>query len=60
MEQVLLYFTEGIRSLGWQEAVMFAVGAVLIWLAVAKNYEPMLLLPIGFGALLVNLPLNVV
>ena len=60
MEQVLLYFTEGIRSLGWQEAVMYAVGALLIWLAVAKNYEPMLLLPIGFGAILVNLPLNVV
>ncbi len=60
MDQVLLYFTEGIRSLGWQEAVMYAVGALLIWLAVAKNYEPMLLLPIGFGAILVNLPLNVV
>ena len=60
MEQALLYFTEGIRSLGWQEAVMYAVGALLIWLAVAKNYEPMLLLPIGFGAILVNLPLNVV
>ena len=60
MEQVLLYFSEGIRSLGWQEAVMYAVGAVLIWLAVAKNYEPMLLLPIGFGAILVNLPLGVV
>lgn len=60
MEQVLLYFTEGIRSLSWQEAVMYAVGALLIWLAVAKNYEPMLLLPIGFGAILVNLPLNVV
>ena len=60
MEQILLYFTEGIRSLGWQEAVMYAVGALLIWLAVAKNYEPMLLLPIGFGAILVNLPLNVV
>ncbi len=60
MDQVLLYFTEGIRSLGWQEAVMYAIGALLIWLAVAKNYEPMLLLPIGFGAILVNLPLNVV
>lgn len=60
MEQILLYFTEGLRSVGWQEIVMYAVGALLIVLAVVKNYEPMLLLPIGFGAILVNLPLNVV
>lgn len=60
MEQILLYFTEGLRSVGWQEFVMYAIGALLIVLAVAKNYEPMLLLPIGFGAILVNLPLNVV
>jgi oxaloacetate decarboxylase beta subunit len=39
---------------------MFAVGATLIWLAIEKQYEPMLLLPIGFGAILVNLPLSVV
>lgn len=60
MDQVLLYFTEGIRAIGWQEIVMYAIGILLIVLAVAKNYEPMLLLPIGFGAILVNLPLNVV
>lgn len=60
MEQILLYFTEGLRSVGWQEFVMYAIGALLIVLAVVKNYEPMLLLPIGFGAILVNLPLNVV
>jgi len=40
--------------------VMYLVGATLIWLAVTKEYEPMLLLPIGFGAILVNLPLAVV
>ncbi|MBD3166487.1 sodium ion-translocating decarboxylase subunit beta [bacterium] len=36
---------------------MFAVGGVLIWLAVTKNYEPLLLIPIGFGSILANLPL---
>jgi oxaloacetate decarboxylase beta subunit len=50
----------GFTSIGWQDAVMYAVGAALIWLAVTKEYEPMLLLPIGFGAILVNLPLSVV
>ncbi len=50
----------GFTSISWQDVVMYAVGAALIWLAVAKQYEPMLLLPIGFGAILVNLPLSVV
>lgn len=50
----------GFASLGWQHLVMYLVGAALIWLAVTKEYEPMLLLPIGFGAILVNLPLSVV
>ncbi len=53
------YFMQGFSSLGWQQVVMYAVGAVLIWLAVAKDYEPALLLPIGFGAILVNLPLEI-
>lgn len=39
---------------------MYLVGAALIWLAIKKGYEPALLLPIGFGAILVNLPLSVV
>ncbi|HOX91922.1 MAG TPA: sodium ion-translocating decarboxylase subunit beta, partial [Spirochaetales bacterium] len=56
MEGLLIGFT----SLTWQMAVMYVVGAVLIWLAIGKQYEPMLLLPIGFGAILVNLPLSVV
>ncbi len=50
----------GFTSIVWQDLVMYAVGAVLIWLAIQKEYEPMLLLPIGFGAILVNLPLSVV
>ncbi|HAP43517.1 MAG: glutaconyl-CoA decarboxylase subunit beta [Spirochaetes bacterium GWD1_61_31] len=56
MEQVFIGFT----SLTWQMGVMYLVGAVLIVLAVTKGFEPMLLLPIGFGAILVNLPLQVV
>jgi oxaloacetate decarboxylase beta subunit len=49
----------GFTSVTWQNAVMYAVGGALIWLAVKKEYEPMLLLPIGFGAILVNLPLSI-
>jgi oxaloacetate decarboxylase beta subunit len=44
--------------LTWQKVVMMVVGGVLIYLAVAKNYEPVLLLPIGFGSILTNLPLT--
>ena len=47
---------EGAAQLTWQTFVMFAIGGVLIYLAVKKDYEPMLLLPIGFGAILVNIP----
>lgn len=45
-------------SLTWQNVVMMVAGGVLIYLAVAKDYEPMLLLPIGFGSFLANLPLT--
>ena len=40
----------------WQNLVMFAIGGTLIYLAVRKGYEPLLLIPIGFGAILANLP----
>lgn len=46
----------GFAGLGWQNLVMFLVGGLLIYLAVTKNYEPLLLIPIGFGAILANLP----
>ncbi len=58
------YLLEGMRALfdfsdgGWKSLVMFAVGIILIWLAIKKEYEPSLLLPMGFGAILVNLPLS--
>ncbi len=45
-------------NLTWQMVVMMMVGGVLIYLAVVKDYEPVLLLPIGFGAILTNLPLT--
>ncbi|MFN8455025.1 MAG: sodium ion-translocating decarboxylase subunit beta [Anaerolineae bacterium] len=45
-------------NLQWQMVVMMIVGGVLIYLAIAKDYEPVLLLPIGFGAILANLPLT--
>jgi len=47
---------QGLLSLNLQSFIMMAVGGILILLAVKKDYEPMLLLPIGFGAILVNLP----
>jgi oxaloacetate decarboxylase beta subunit len=46
----------GLRAMTWREAVMLAVGGLLIYLAVKKQYEPVLLLPIGFGAILSNIP----
>lgn len=50
------FLWEGLISVTWQQIVMYVVGAVLIWLAIKKQYEPALLLPMGFGAILVNLP----
>lgn len=41
----------------WQEILMIAVGALLIYLGIARKYEPLLLVPIGFGAILANIPL---
>ena len=52
----LNFLWEGILSVTWQQAVMYLVGIVLIMLAIKKGYEPALLLPMGFGAILVNLP----
>lgn len=47
----------GFAALTWQEVVMLVISVVLIYLAIAKGFEPLLLLPIGFGMLLTNLPL---
>ncbi len=45
-------------NIQWQQIVMWAIGALLIYLAIKKQMEPSLLLPIGFGTILVNLPLS--
>lgn len=52
------FLLEGILAITPQQLVMYVVGILLIWLAVKKEYEPALLLPMGFGAILVNLPLS--
>ncbi|HIU88580.1 MAG TPA: sodium ion-translocating decarboxylase subunit beta [Candidatus Avilachnospira avistercoris] len=52
----LSFLWDGIMSITWQQLVMYAVGIILIWLAIKKEYEPSLLLPMGFGAILVNIP----
>lgn len=52
------FLLDGILSVTWQQLLMYGVGILLIWLAVKKEYEPALLLPMGFGAILVNLPLT--
>lgn len=48
----------GINNLQPGNLIMFAVAGILIYLAIKKEYEPMLLLPIGFGAILANIPLS--
>ena len=50
------FLLDGISMLSWKQIVMYGVGILLIWLAIKKDYEPSLLLPMGFGAILVNLP----
>lgn len=49
---------QNLLNITWQQIVMWAIGGVLIYLAIKKDMEPSLLLPIGFGAILVNLPLS--
>ena len=49
---------QNLSQLQWQHLVMWAIGGILIYLAIKKDMEPTLLLPIGFGAILVNLPLS--
>ncbi|UCE39847.1 MAG: sodium ion-translocating decarboxylase subunit beta [Candidatus Aminicenantes bacterium] len=58
MDTVLKIFQQsGFANLSWGNWVMFAVGGILIYLAIVKKYEPLLLIPIGFGTILANLPL---
>ena len=52
-----LIASTGLLSITIQEIIVITLSLVLIYLAVAKNYEPYLLIPIAFGMLLANLPL---
>ena len=52
------FLIEGFQNLKPEQVVMYGIGILLIWLAIKKGYEPALLLPMGFGAILVNLPLS--
>jgi sodium ion-translocating decarboxylase beta subunit len=49
---------DNVLNITWQQVLMWAIGGVLIYLAIKKEMEPTLLLPIGFGAILVNLPMS--
>lgn len=59
MVDVLLDFvgSSGLLSMSWQQLLMIIISCVLLYLAIGKKFEPLLLLPIGFGMLLTNLPL---
>jgi len=52
------FLLDGITEITWQQIVMYVIGGLLIYLAIKKDFEPALLLPMGFGAILVNLPLS--
>lgn len=52
-----LFLSTGVAAMSWGQLAMIVIGGVLVWLAVHKKYEPALLLPIGFGAILANIPL---
>ena len=57
MEQLnLLWSNTGLNQMVWGQGLMLLVGMLLLYLAIVKNFEPLLLLPIGFGAILANIP----
>jgi len=58
MHELVNSLFSGIMGFGILNLVMFLIAGILIYLAIAKDYEPMLLLPIGFGAILANIPLS--
>ena len=58
MREFLGFLFDNALEIEWQQVVMWFIGGILIFLAVKKNMEPSLLLPMGFGAILVNLPLS--
>jgi carboxybiotin decarboxylase len=58
MDELLrLWQSMGIANMDWGQALMMLVGGLLIYLAIARRFEPLLLVPIGFGAILTNVPI---
>lgn len=58
MDELLrLWQSMGIANMGWGQALMMLVGGLLIYLGIARKFEPLLLVPIGFGAVLCNIPI---
>ena len=57
-KEIMSMLYEYIMMIEWQQVVMWAIGGLLIFLAIRFDMEPTLLLPMGFGAILVNLPLS--
>jgi len=53
----MLWDSTGIANVTWGQLLMMSIGCLLMWLAIKRNFEPLLLLPIGFGAVLSNIPL---
>ena len=53
-----IFQTTGFMNIAWKMVVMWGIGCLFIYLAVGKKYEPLLLLPIGFGIFIVNFPLT--
>lgn len=51
-------FLNGILAITWQQIVMILIGAILIYLGIVKEYEPTLLIPMGIGVILVNIPFS--
>ncbi len=58
MSEILTEVFSGVLGLTLGHIIMFAIGGLLIFLAIKYEYEPMLLLPIGFGAILANIPFS--
>ncbi len=52
------FLYETVAAVTWQQVIMWCLGALLIFLAIKKDMEPALLLPMGFGAILINIPFS--
>ena len=57
-QETISLLMKGVNNVTWQSLVMIGVSLVLFYLAIVKDYEPLLLLPIGAGCMLANLPLS--